>query len=432
MVAKRRAPLPHKAGEFGWLPLQVSPTNPSRAFDASQLSTAPAARLAASAGHVPLSVDPPTGESAQVNALLYACLRLDAGPSSARELGRRIGEVGWDALLAYADELLLGSVLGQAIRRLQLAPPLPMTVLPDGRVTIAGLLAQREASHLTRRAVLAERLTEIAAALASEGIAAVALKGGRSIVTGTPDWRYLRDLDLLVAPQQARKAQDVLLALGYRPADVPRSRLVHHHLHELYRDDLPGWIEVHRRAGTSRVEQFMSSAELLAAADWSAGIGVLPPHLHVLHGMIHHHIGHRAVKRATIAAKGLYEFAAEMTALSDIERETLLRRAARHPRLLAVLEFWTAAAVEQFGMAPEASLPVAEDIWRWWCAVRDSDPEAGGIGLELSAATNAGRMRRAVGGQHMAKRLYWRLSVPLSFLKRPVLPMPVGRQEPEP
>lgn len=374
----------------------------------------------------------PAAERDRLRALLRDCLRFDADVSHARALGQRIAEVGWDALLAYADDVMLGSVMVRTIRQLRLAPPLPMTHLPDGRMTIAGLLAQREANHLTRRAVLRQRLDEIAAALASEKITAIALKGGRSIVTGLPDWRHLRDLDLLVAPHLAHRAQGIVLALGYRPSGTPRPRLVHHHLHELYRDDLPGWIEIHRRGGTSRVEQFMPTSELLAAADRSAGIGVLPAHLHVLHGMIHHHIGHRAVKRATIAAKGLYEFAAEVTALDDGERRALLRRAARHPRLLAVLELWTAAAIDQYGMGAEASVPVAEDAWQWWRAIRDGDPGAGGIRLELAAATDPARIRRASGGQHMAKRLYWRVSIPLSFVKQPALLMPVARQAPEP
>jgi len=369
----------------------------------------------------------------ELHALLCDCIRLDANETHSDSLRQRIAVIGWERLFDYADEVRLGSVLVRAVARLGLAPAIPAITLPDGRMTITRGLAQREVDHMARRGVLTERLAEIAAALNAAGISPVVLKGGRSLVAGGPDWRYLRDLDLLVEPSRAAEAQDIVLSMGYRPDGAPRPRLVHHHLHELYRHDLPGWVEIHRRGGPSRVEQFLSTREMLdRAVVADAGLRVLPAHLSVLHGMIHHHVGHRAVKHAAIAPKGLFEFAAEMSSLGADERDALMVRAASHPRVLAILDLWVAAAADLFGMPVAAPLTRADDAADWWAAIRSAEVGKG-IGPELRAATQAHRLRRSRGGQSRALRLYWRLTMPLSFIKRPMLlPRPARRPKPAP
>jgi len=374
--------------------------------------------------------------TANLQELLVACLRFD-GAEGDQALAGRIAAAGWEQLLGHADELRLASVLITAVMRRRLAPPVPPLTLPDGRMTITRALQQRWTDHLARRAIMRQRLDEIVGALRREAIVPLALKGGRSIVTGAPDWRHLRDLDLLVAPAEAQRAQQIVLALGYRPAGEPRPRLIHHHLHELYRADMPGWIEIHRRGGPSRVEQFLPSAELLAAAmdasPGNAGAMVLPDHLHVLHGIIHHHVGHRAVKHATIELKALYEFAAAVIDMDEGGRRQLVERAARHPRLLAILELWTAAASDLLGMPVAASLHLAPDSIAWWASMCRATPDRSspGIGPELRAATSAERMRRAAGGDSALRRFYWRLTMPLTFVKRPML-MPTRRHRPAP
>jgi hypothetical protein len=376
--------------------------------------------------------------TAGLQELLVACLRFD-GAEADQALAGRIAAAGWEPLFGHADELRLASVLVRAVMRRRLAPPVPPLTLPDGRMTITRALQQRQIDHLARRATMAQRLDEIVSALRHKAITPLALKGGRSIVTGAPDWRHLRDLDLLVAPHEAQRAQEIVLGLGYRPAGEPRPRLIHHHLHELYRADMPGWIEIHRRGGPSRVEQFLPSAELLAAAiipaAGSAGALVLPDHLHVLHGIIHHHVGHRAVKHATIELKALYEFAAAVIDLDEGNRRRLAERAARHPRLLAILELWTAAAADLLGMPVQAPLQAPADAIDWWASMCAATPEtpSRGIGPELRASTDRARMRRAAGGDSALRRLYWQLTTPLSFVKRPmILPLPHRRPAPKP
>jgi hypothetical protein len=341
-------------------------------------------------------------------------------------LADRIAAVGWDRLFARAEAERLTSVLVRAIRRRGLAPAVPPLTLPDGRMTVTRALAEQEAGHHARRRVMAERLGEIAAALNGGGIVPLVLKGGRSLVTGTPDWRHLRDIDLLVPGKQALTAQRMVLSLGYRPEEQPPGPFMHHHLESLFRGDLPGWVEVHRQAGTSRVEHFFPTRELMAAAEAAtapggARVGILPQDLQVLYGLMHHHIGHRAPALAELPLKGLYEFAAETIALTDADRQRLAGRAARHPRLLAILDLWTAAAADIFGMPVLPPLTLAGDAMAWWSGMRLAPVP--GIRRELRAATLPERMSRAHHGRNPVRQLAWRMTTPLTFIKWPLRPL---------
>ena len=265
--------------------------------------------------------------------LLCYCLRLSGIDRT--KLMSQLAQVGWDHLFETADSERLGSALVQAICNRELAPPIPAVTLPDGRLTAPAALAQRWDDHVHRRATLLERLDELARALNEAGIIPVVLKGGRSLCTGGPEWRSLRDLDLLV-PGAAVRAQKVARAIGYREGSAPISRLFHHHQQELYRNDLPGWIEIHQRAGLSRVEQFLGSAELARAAaeivlPGGGRVGILPIHLHVLHSMLHHHIGHDGVRLKAISPKGLFEFAAELASFTADERRSLIEKSVGTP-----------------------------------------------------------------------------------------------------
>lgn len=370
-------------------------------------------------------------DTAALLDLLCACLRLDARQETSRDLAARIANAGWERLFSVAEPIFLAPALIHAVGRLKLAPNVPSLTLPDGRMTITKALQHSDAGFAARRSTFAERLAEISDALGGQGITPIALKGGASIVTNKPSWRYLRDLDILVPQQHAARAQQIVQDLGYRPSAQPRPRLVHHHLHELYRDDMPGWIEIHRRAGLSRVEQFLPTAEMVGSAILPSephvnGVKVLPPHLHVLHGMIHHHIGHRAVKRAEIDLRGLYEFAAGVAEMTDGDRRALVERAAKHPRFLAILDLWTAAAADLLAMPVVAPLTLAPDAVDWWSRMRAGDEAMTGNGPELRASTHPERMKRATGGKSAVRRIYWRLTAPLTFYKRPMLLMRPG------
>lgn len=361
--------------------------------------------------------------------LLGDCLRLDRGASSS-SLAERIDGLGWSKLLDIADELRLTSVLVTAVRNRALMPAIPPVTLPDGRMTISAALAQREAEHVRRRETLASRLDELVLALYANGIVPILIKGARSLWLQTPEWRSLRDIDLLVPGREAARAQEIALDLGYDADPDPTERKAWHHLANLYRADLPGWIEIHRRGGVPRAEQFLRTAELDAAAIPTplGGRGtarLLPAHLHILHAMVHHHVGHRGDKYGIIDLKGLYEFAAECATLDAAERGLLMARAARHPRLFAITELWIAGAHAFFGMPIDVPFAIAADAASWWERVKGrldmpyhELPRDGGVEDEMTAARQLARLQRAPYGTTAIGRQFWRLAIAASFIQR--------------
>jgi hypothetical protein len=361
--------------------------------------------------------------------LLGDCLRLDQGVASPL-LAERIAAIGWTRLLGVADELRLTSVLMAAIKNRALMPAIPAVTLPDGRMTITAGLAEREQDHVRRREALTRALDELVVALNAEAIVPVIIKGARSLWLQAPEWRSLRDIDLLVRGRAAARAQQIALRLGYDEGTEAAERRAWHHFANLYRADLPGWIEIHRRGGVPRAEQFIRTAELDATAvamplDGRGTARLLPPHLHILHAMVHHHVGHRGDKYGIIDLKGLYEFTAECAALDAAERDLLMARAARHPRLLAITELWIAAASEFFGMPVTDPFAIAPDAAQWWARVKGRLDvpyhllsRDGGVEDELAAARQLARLRRAPYGKTAVGRQFWRLSIAASFIQR--------------
>ncbi|MEZ5875312.1 MAG: nucleotidyltransferase family protein [Hyphomicrobiales bacterium] len=128
-------------------------------------------------------------------------------------------------------------------------------------------------------------------ALNGVGIEPVLIKGAQSLWTGSPEWRYQIDLDLLIAENEAHSAQEELIKIGYGPDPELPKRDHRHHLEPLFRQDMPACIEIHRRAGNRYAEPLLPTAELLREGRRSEKDGLrvrlLPPHLHMLQALIH-------------------------------------------------------------------------------------------------------------------------------------------------
>jgi hypothetical protein len=302
----------------------------------------------------------------RLNALLGRCLALRPDLDATAALRADL-DADWGAFIASCD-------------RLRLTPAVAERILKRGLLTEGALRRERGAAlaavvaaHIERRKVLAKRLDELVAAFNRDGIEPILIKGAVSLWTGTPSWRSLRDIDLLVPAPDTGRAQAIAVALGYatRPGP-PRGRRSRHHMPELVRPDLPGWIEIHGHAGNYNAEPFLSAAELardspLSAVAARGRVRLPPPHLVTLHALIHHHIGHSADRHGRLDLKGLYEFAAALNELDPAGREALHRRAAKHPRLAAAVDLWVAAASDFYAMpvpAPFAVEPLALERWR--------------------------------------------------------------------
>jgi hypothetical protein len=287
-----------------------------------------------------------------------------------------------------------------------------------------GVLRRHLADHHDRRDTMTRHLRELVAVLDGRGIRPMLLKGAVSLWEGRPSWRYLRDIDLLVEAGEAYPAQDALAEIGYGPdPDLP-DRPNRHHLAPLYKAGFPGWIEIHRSGGNRYAERLLPTSELLAAAiacdDRALSVRILPPAVQLLHAVVHHHVGHGGDARGTLSLKGLYEFAWGVNGLTTEQKHWLVARAARHPRLVPMLEFWLAASARLFRLPVEAPFSFSRDA-----AARAEKVLLGhsastwkypGYRDEIRMAWAGERLRRSPGGDSLAGRQLLRWKVIASLL----------------
>jgi hypothetical protein len=233
---------------------------------------------------------------------------------------------------------------------------------------------------------------------------------------------------VLLPGREAARAHQVALALGYRPARGSTEKAGKHHFQPLFRDDLPGWIEIHAHAAAHRAEGLLPTA-LLATMTVPAAIGaatarVLAGPAHTLHALVHHHVGHRGDKGGAFDLKGLFEFAADLQSLTPTERQALHVLSLRHPRLLAALDLWLAGAhvllalpVEPpFTLAPDAVARAARAIAR----IKTPGTRYAGVREEIAFAADAARLARLPGGGTAPGRLALRAKV-LTSMFRPMI-----------
>jgi hypothetical protein len=360
-------------------------------------------------------------------AALRLCLSHGASADAA---ARAAGRAGWDAVLATAATLRLGPALVAQLRAKGAVPAIPALVLASGRRTITAALDEIWTAHVEQRAGLTARLVELVAALNAEGLEPLLMKGARSLASGTPAWRTMRDLDLLLTGSDAARAHAIALSLGYRTAPGAAERSGKHHFQPLFRDDLPGWLEIHRRAAVFRAEALLPTSLLETMAEHvdlgGASARTLRRPAHLLHALVHHHVGHRGDKGGGIDLKGLFEFTADVAVLTAAARDETLALASRHPRTLAALELWVAAAHAAFAMPVVAPFAIYADAAARAARALDRIANPGGryagVLEEIGFANASQRLRRLPGGGSPVARQVLRLRTVGSMLRPMIAP----------
>ena len=304
--------------------------------------------------------------------LLGRCLSLHSTPEETESLALELRECGYARILDLALQLRLEVSLALAMKSRSLLPPIPKMTLPDGRVTITKSIDDLLVAHSHRRAAMKDRLVEIIITLNQAGIMPTLIKGARSLWTGSPEWRSLRDLDILIEETDARRAQALLHQMGYVKLKRTYIHFGKHHLPELFRPDLPGWVELHRKIAVRFAEQLLPTAELvrrqeIVSSASGAKVGLLQNTDHILQSLLHHHFHHDQFRnKGWLNVKGLYEFATDLAGLDEIGRQELSDKACTHPRLLAALDLWLAAASDLFGCPILEPLKVLPDAALHW------------------------------------------------------------------
>ncbi len=335
-----------------------------------------------------------------------------------------LADIGYSKILKLGVELRLEASLSLALKNKKLMPNIPKLTLPGGRTTITKTVDDILNQHEVRRVAMQNRLLEIVVVLNQGGIVPTLIKGARSLWTGVPAWRSLRDLDILVPATEADQAQRLIEGMGYAKLKRTYIHLLKHHLPELFRDDLPGWVEIHRRISVRFAEALLPTEMVMkrqevVSLDGQTTLGLLQFPDHVLQAIVHHHFHHDEFRnRGWLDVKGLYEFAADISELDERQRKELLERAAVHPRLLAALDLWLAAASDLFGCPIEAPLKIHDDAAKHWSTAlkRMTGVEKGfflypGHGEEVALCFNRERLARTKFGQSRVGRAQARLKV---------------------
>ena len=350
---------------------------------------------------------------------LATCVALLFHPARSAAARQSLMEVGWGSAIAAAQEHRLGPALGHVALTHRLFDGLPRVVLPSGQMTPPLWAEATWAAHLERREAQRQALVSIVARLNEVGLVPLLLKGARSLWLGQPHWRAMRDLDVLVdGPKDAARAQEALRADGYSTSPDAAYDRDFHHEDNLYRHDLPGWLEIHRRGAALRGETLLPTRELFAegiATDMGGATAlVLPPAFDLLHTLIHHHLGHWEVYNGRLDLKGLLEFAAGFSALSMDQRSVLDARAARSSLLMGMIEFWQAAAGGTFGLTGTDPLTVPADAQKRWAVLsppKNAASRLRAIFAEVGLAFDHRRLRRCEGGQTLFGRARLRIQI---------------------
>ena len=331
----------------------MRPTSAPFAGDAASLVNATGLELLAAA----LMVAPPSDRTMRLRIALFS------------------DPLVWERLFATASERRMMPALAMRLRERGLVPPRPRS---GKGPTPASVLEAQCADYLAIRTRQAAALADIVAILNRLDIEPILLKGAHCLWCDTDPWRTMRDLDILVAGARARDAEAALGTEGYCPAPDAAHRPNRHHLDLLFREDLPGWVEVHRRAGNPYAEQFIRTPEIVErSAVTRRGAGracILPASVRIWHGLVHHHFGHSGFARGTIDLKGLFEFAMAVSSLPAEEVTALVALASRNAAALAAFDVWIAAAVDLFEMPLPANVPLSADAAAAWEKMRRRKP----------------------------------------------------------
>lgn len=349
--------------------------------------------------------------------LLMACLDRRASPEEATGL-RTLLLSDADALrilLLTAERRLVTAALIDALEEKGIIHPAPPR---EGRpVSLRGQLGRLRQQHVDRRTTQADALKEIVTALNAEGIVPLVIKGGVSLLTGDPGWRFQRDLDFAIEPDEADRTMALIGGLGF--AVLKEIGASHHHLDSLSRGDPPVVVEPHLRVMGLRGARFLRGVPLAASAEPTRidglDVRLLRPEHALLHGMVHHHFENRGNNFGVITLKGLLEFAHALERLTPKEALRLAELLARRPVLRAATELWVAASDEWRGVEPPEALRPGKAARRRLARItaRLTGPEAATMG-EAFAEDMAGVARALYQGG-------WRSAPRLGALAVPVL-----------
>jgi hypothetical protein len=311
---------------------------------------------------------PPSIDDPDLFALLGDILAVAPAGGSRMTLRLRLMAAGfsWSALVDLAQQQGVLVPMVQALRRDALLLPVPRAASAAERAShVTTRLDSAWQQHLARRDDLRDQLAAMAGALAARGIAVMPLKGARHLaapIAPSCEARVMRDLDLCVPGDRLAEAVTALQDLGYRP--IEDGTAFDHHAPAMALPGRHGAVELHQDAlalGGRKVlstEAIWRLGEPVAFA--GATVHVLPPHWHMLHGLLNHQVAQRGHRRMILAVKGLFEFASLAVTLTLPQWQEIAQHMAAKGEA-ETLGSWLCQAHSLFGLTLPAGVPITPD-----------------------------------------------------------------------
>jgi hypothetical protein len=207
---------------------------------------------------------------------------------------------------------------------------------------------------------------EVLAALDEAGIEAVPLKGLHALLAGwfvDPATRVMRDLDILVAPADADRAESVVASIGYLPMASGHDDYGDHERPARHRPDRAGSLELHTALVVSRWRAVLPADEVLEAG---APLSTTDA---VVHAIAHAQLHDEAHLLARVPLRSLHELAvlSRGSRAGEIDWAGVRHRfegAGAGPALDAHLDLARALFAAE---VPEPAGHLRPRVHRWWC-----------------------------------------------------------------
>lgn len=309
---------------------------------------------------------PPTITDEESLALLGEILRVGYTLQDTSALRSKLfgSTFSWQVLVDFAGAHGVLPPLIFALEQRSLLLPLPRAMRgADLEGHVSSRLAAAYAQHLARRGEQREQLLEVLSTLERSGIVPLLIKGARYLADDCAPWseaRPMRDLDMVVRPQEAERAAQALRAIGYAGASGPLP--AEHHLPEMRKPGRHFPVELHTQALDFAGGKLLATEQLWAVS--AAGhlaehvFRILPAEWHLLHALLHHQVGDRGYARHTLAIKDLWEFAQQGHALAPEAWGTIAAHMERSGGA-DILGSWIVQAGRLLGLAPPACVAVS-------------------------------------------------------------------------
>jgi hypothetical protein len=174
--------------------------------------------------------------------LLAACARAECTATHYRQLAHHAANLEhWEDVASQAELHGVAPLLYVHAQAAGLQLPL------STRRELQGLYVRYRHANRVRMRLLGD----ILAAYQAAAIPALVMKGAAlcQLVYPEPGLRPMSDIDILVPPSQARRAQQVLVGLGFHAPQPPEAAFSHRHLHAatINREGVSVVVEIHHQ-----------------------------------------------------------------------------------------------------------------------------------------------------------------------------------------